>query len=253
MARESRSDDPEESAKTRKEVLRSRGGTNETESSSNSRRTFLGGAFVSALSALGLDGITGTASASPDPKSVANVLEDRREFFEVLVENDVVHEEVLEEVENPGSRSLLGRSSIAATVDEETGRTVITFPEESDQIRLEFGDELTDLFVSLPDDVDGEALTEEINEKVSGLTNTSAVNCCNSHGYCDITKDRAKDVCSYRHFFPPMECGSYSCGMVPCECQDPDGNCTLDWCCDCCGAGHGWCGTAPSCSSSNHC
>lgn len=240
---------------TRQDVLRasSRKEVSErmTSMGSSQRRPFLSGIVTSVLGVMGLSGVASASPDSqavmktleePDPQTVAKTLEERREFIEVLVANDIMSDQILREMDEASAQSVAGSASIAAGKDEDAGSIHLTFPKEPDEFRLAFGDELTDVGMSLPDNVDGKAITEEMNREVTGLT-TTQVPCCDTNGYCNLPES-ATGRCWYH---APLigRCGSYTCGTIICG---PEGK-SLGWCCACCGGGHPWCGGVPVCRS----
>lgn len=241
----------DDSKVARKDALQSWGGTEcsgcGNGAGSTHRRTFLGGIVTSVLGVVGLSGL---ASAAPTSKVVAERLEDHRVIVEVLVENALLNDRVLEAIENSSTGALVESSAVEAKRNENTGFVDITFPGGPDDVRLGFGEEPTDVSVTLPDDVDGKALVQEMNE-ASGQVTTEAPTCCDDNGYCNLCEEDASGRCTYPQF-PVGTCGSYQCGVTICD--DPDGSGSMyDWSCDCCGGGHPYCGNVPTCYSGIHC
>ena len=235
---------------SRREVLQS--GSQDGDSGCRScrsptqRRTFLGGVVASALGAFGL---SGSASAKPDSNVVAERLEDHRVAIEVLVKHGLLNDRVLTAIENSSTRALVKSSAITMKRDEGTGLVAVTFAGGPEGVRFKFGDEFTDTYISLPDDVDGDALTQEMNDATDSVT-TEAFTCCDDNGYCNLCEDVAPGRCTYFQFGAGT-CGSYSCGVTVCE--DSNGNGYYGWSCDCCGGGHQWCGGVPVCYDGLHC
>lgn len=241
---------------TRKDVLRAssrkKGSGRTTSMEPSQRRTFLSRTIASVL---GIMGLSGVASASPDsqtvtetiedleeadPQAVAKTLEEHREFIEVLVKNDVMSDKILQDMDEISALSVAKSSYVVAKKDEDAGYVLLTFPKESDELGLAFGDEYTDISFVYPDDVDGKAITEELNREVSGVETTNESAC--PGGKCLIPDGEAQDRCTYLHF-PVGRCGSYACGTVLCQ---PNTYC---WCCACCGGGHSWCGSTWDCGN----
>lgn len=237
---------------SRREVLQSgpRDGNSECTSCTRptQRRTFLGGVVASALSVVGL---SGSVFAKPDSTVVAERLEDHKVVIEVLVENGLLNDKILTAIENSSTRALVKSSAITVEQIEGSDLIAVTFPGGPDGLRFAVGEEFTDTRIAYPDDVDGKAITQEMNE-ASGQVTTEAYTCCDDNGYCNLCEDVAASRCTFPQ--PPYgTCGSYSCGTVVCD--DPSGGAdgVYGWSCDCCGGGHWWCSPPPECYDSFHC